>query len=643
MIKEKAFGPEHPEVGRSINNLARLYRTQGKNVEAEPFFERSLANLAKQFQHHFSYMSEKDRLSFLDSVSSRFPLYYSFCLANRDRNPALIGKMYDVLLWQKGLVVQSIAALRSQVAAAGDPETLRLLDELTVKRTQLANLLAVSFGDSARWRQPMEPRGLSHEISDNPSGDPAQWRQRVEQLEEEANQLEAELVVRSTRWVEQKRLASVTWSDVKKALGEGEAAIEFAHFPFFDGKVWTGKTYYVALVVTSEVKTPPNLVFLGEAEELEKAPMLEYRELVELRGPAHSPQQRSPQDATPDRIAEGSFYRAFWKPLEPALRGIDRVYLSPDGILNLVSWAVVPTGEGHLLADIYDLRLVSSTKDLLREKASVAANVGVLIGNPDFDIDESEYRSASQELASQENAGGRSEPVRGGFLSRDQERATLSPLPGTEKELQSIYAQLEKQDWQVEVYSGQNALEEAVKRVQGPRVLHLATHGFFLENQEDLRRDRGADIPSSQENPMLRSGLFFAGANRGLRGAAPSADLDDGVLTAYEAMGLNLQGTELVVLSACQTGLGQVRNGEGVFGLRRALQVAGAEAVLMSLWPVPDNATQELMSLFYAKWLNGRDKHQALREAQLDMREKIKERYGRDLPFYWGAFVLVGR
>ena len=295
------------------------------------------------------------------------------------------------------------------------------------------------------------------------------------------------------------------------------------------------------------------------------------------------------------------------------------------------------------MAETYDLRLVSSTKDLLREKTSVAANVGVLIGNPEFDIDESEYRSALLELASKENVGGRSEAVRGGILSRDQERATLSPLPGTEVELQSIHAQLEKQDWQVEVYSGQNALEEAVKRVQSPRVLHLATHGFFLENQEYLRRDRGADIPSGQENPMLRSGLFFAGANRGLRGAAPSADLDDGVLTAYEAMGLNLQGTELVVLSACQTGLGQVRNGEGVFGLRRALQVAGAEAVLMSLWPVPDQATQELMSLFYAKWLNGLDKYQALREAQLEMREKIRERYGRDLPFYWGAFVLVGR
>ena len=142
---------------------------------------------------------------------------------------------------------------------------------------------------------------------------------------------------------------------------------------------------------------------------------------------------------------------------------------------------------------------------------------------------------------------------------------------------------------------------------------------------------------------MLRSGLYFAGANRALSGAAPPPDLDDGVLTAYEAMGLNLQGTELVVLSACETGLGQVKNGEGVFGLRRALQVAGAEAVLMSLWSVADRETQELMTVFYANWLSGKNKHEALREAQLALRTKVKERYGQDLPFYWGGFVLVGR
>jgi CHAT domain-containing protein len=118
--------------------------------------------------------------------------------------------------------------------------------------------------------------------------------------------------------------------------------------------------------------------------------------------------------------------------------------------------------------------------------------------------------------------------------------------------------------------------------------------------------------------------------------------LDDGLLTAYEAAGLSLQGTELVVLSACDTGLGQVKNGEGVLGLPRAFEEAGAEAVLMSLWAVPDQETQELMTLFYTKWLAGEDKYEALRKAQLQMRATVKARYGQDLPYYWGAFVLVG-
>lgn len=142
---------------------------------------------------------------------------------------------------------------------------------------------------------------------------------------------------------------------------------------------------------------------------------------------------------------------------------------------------------------------------------------------------------------------------------------------------------------------------------------------------------------------MLRAGLFFAGADRVRQGAAPEAGVDDGVLTAYEASQLNLQGTELVVLSACETGLGKDLNIDGVFGLRRGLQEAGADALMMSMWSVPDKETQELMSLFYQKWLGGMEKPEALRQAQLEERETVKKRYGKDLPFYWGAFVLIGR
>jgi len=176
------------------------------------------------------------------------------------------------------------------------------------------------------------------------------------------------------------------------------------------------------------------------------------------------------------------------------------------------------------------------------------------------------------------------------------------------------------------------ALKEAILRQQAPRVLHLATHGFFILSRPNIGLD-----------PLLRSGLFLAGAGRTLAGSPPSAGLENGVLTSYEAAQLNLQGSELVVLSACDTGRGDQADGEGVFGLRRALEEAGAQAVVMSSWSVPDRETQELMALFYKKWLAGADKHEALRQAQLEERAVVRQRYGKDLPFYWGAFVMVGR
>jgi CHAT domain-containing protein len=188
-----------------------------------------------------------------------------------------------------------------------------------------------------------------------------------------------------------------------------------------------------------------------------------------------------------------------------------------------------------------------------------------------------------------------------------------------------------------------------LERSDSPRIIHLATHGFFLPDQQL----KAADLESQQfgqkqdlglEDPMLRSGLYFAGANRTLAGQPSAPEIDNGVLTAMEAANLDLRGTELVVLSACNTGQGDVKNGEGVFGLRRALEEAGAQHVLMSLWSVPDRETLELMKSFYSKWLAGTEVHAALQQAQLEMRAKVKaEHDGRDLPFYWGAFVLVGK
>jgi len=316
-------------------------------------------------------------------------------------------------------------------------------------------------------------------------------------------------------------------------------------------------------------------------------------------------------------------------------------------VLNQVSLGVVPAADGRLLLENYDLRIVSSTKDLLRQPGKPSSNTAVLVGNPDFGLDETRYRTALKSVQRTEVAALRTTPGAAIQRSAELRGGSLNPLPGTQVEVEAVSSVLTKQRWNVEVFTQQNALEETVKRVRNPRVLHVATHGFFEADQERKSQERAAgaerERPTSLEDPMLRSGLYFAGADRARAGKTAAEDLDDGVLTAYEATQLNLQGTELVVLSACETGLGETSAGEGVFGLRRALQVAGAEAVLMSMWAVPDKETQELMTLFYQQWLGGEDKHQALRESQLEMRERVKKRYGEDRPRLWGAFVLVGR
>jgi CHAT domain-containing protein len=214
-------------------------------------------------------------------------------------------------------------------------------------------------------------------------------------------------------------------------------------------------------------------------------------------------------------------------------------------------------------------------------------------------------------------------------------------LPGTQDEVDLVARTLRSAGWQVQTLTGDAARKEAVLHQIGPRVLHLATHGFFVSTSSLQRDNQGRQ---SNLDEMLQSGLFFAGANLTLSGGAPIPGHENGILTSYEVAQLNLEGAELVVLSACETARGQQGdNGEGVFGLRRALQEAGANAILMSSWSVPDRETQELMALFYQKWLAGADKHEALRQAQLEERAAVRQRYGKDSPFYWGAFVLVGR
>ena len=319
--------------------------------------------------------------------------------------------------------------------------------------------------------------------------------------------------------------------------------------------------------------------------------------------------------------------------IEPlALDTAEHLLLAPDGQLNLIPFAALVDDNQRYLVERYRLTHLTSGRDLLKVPAPASSNPPLLLGNPD-------YSQAAQPatVATQ----------RGVELSRapDLRELQFAQLPGTEAEVRAIAPLL----GQATVLTGPAATETALKQAQAPRILHIATHGFFLEDvapapsslaqraAPNISPTMGMRTPisrpnTSQTHPLLRSGLALAGFNP--RQSTP----DDGVLTALEASTLNLQGTQLVVLSACETGVGDVATGEGVYGLRRALTLAGAESLLTSLWQVDDQATKELIVDYYQRLLNQSGRSEALRQAQLAMLQNPTYQH----PYYWAALVFSG-
>jgi len=620
-ILEKFAAPGNPDLETAVLNLAVVLADQGKVSEAEPFFQRGFLSLFNRFQANSAFMTEKERLGFLDLVSYDFQRYFSFVHTFHAQNPALTGSMYNLLLWQKGFVAGSVADMRRLIEASGDAEALKLLNELTAKRTQFAALLSV---------QPS-------------SSDAEAWHAKVDQLRTEADRVERTLVTRSSTFAQHQSLNRTSWQQVRDALQPGDAAVEFARFRFYP-KTKANSVYYAALVITRETKDQPVYVFLGDDKQIESDAIAHFKDSLATRG-----FEQPAEEAVPGPHA----YELVWKPLESALTGITRIDLATDGVLNQVPLGIIPAPDGKLLMEKYDLRLVSSTRDLLRPQAPAAAPTALLLGDPTFDLSEDNQRSAAQTLKSPTTLRAPSIPQLSAEWVGNQTPSanTLPPLPGTGIEVKAIADLLRQHGWQPTVYTGDQALKTVVELSGSLRVLHLATHGFFLPDPQgsselvgDMRSLFQPGQYSALNDPMLRSGLYFAAADRALAGKPSPPDLDNGVLTALEASNLNLEKTQLVVLSACDTGKGDEKNGEGVFGLRRALEEAGAQSVLMSLWSVPDKEPLDLMQRFYAKWLSGTEMHQALKEAQLEMREEVKRTHdGNDLPYYWGAFVLVGR
>jgi len=320
--------------------------------------------------------------------------------------------------------------------------------------------------------------------------------------------------------------------------------------------------------------------------------------------------------------------------------GYDKtIFLSPDGIYNNISIATLfDVTKGQYLLETTDIRIVSSARGFVSNKTAaprVYKNNNIeIIGNPKFDLSKSEATFTTDET----------------YVSRDVEisnferltRFGIDQLPGTGIEINAIKNLFENNNWSASLAEGVLANETRIKKVNSPRVMHIATHGFFFPKQENeydpISQLMGLEINKTYEHPLMRSGLLLSGAQNTIRGENLVGD--NGVLTSLEARELNFSETELVVLSACETGVGSFVSGEGVYGLQRSILEAGAENVIMSLWKVDDIATQMLMTTFYTNWIEkGMTKRESLKQAQMT----IKNTEGYSSPYYWGAFVLIGK
>lgn len=582
---EKSLGTHNIFYASYCDLLAAVYRNSGLYANAERYYAKKFQTYFYLIENQFAYLSAKEREEFLNTLNLSFEVFNSFALRRMDANPAILGAMYNHQLLTKALLFNTQNKVRKNILSSGDSSLISSFEKWQTRRELLAKVYQMT--DEEKKKQNIN----------------------MKVLEEQANTLEKQLSVKSEAFSRGNDKKRYTWKDVQKKLNRDEAAIEMVRFRWTNKKI-TDTLYYAALIVTPQSKHPELVVFKN-GRAVEKS-LTYYRNCIQF--------------TMEDTIS----YPTFWKPIADKLKALSprtkKIYFSPDGVyysLNLQTLLNAHTG--NFVADEWDIQMVTNTKDLVvrKEQQAPVANA-FLFGYPDYNAVNS---SALTKVS--DNAEATILPP--DSLNTILPKGNIAPLPGTEKEVDGLQKKLQQANWQTTAHLLGQASEVNLKKLQKPKLLHIATHGFFME--EDQHR---AGVPAGAAvNPLLRSGLLLAGAQQTLNGKI-NPDGEDGILTAYEAMNLNLDNTDLVVLSACETGLGEVKNGEGVFGLQRAFQTAGAKSIIMSLWKVSDESTEELMQVFYDRWLATGDKRASFKQAQQQIKNKYKS------PYHWGAFVMVG-
>ncbi|WP_437759757.1 CHAT domain-containing tetratricopeptide repeat protein [Sorangium sp. So ce1389] len=589
-LLQQALGPEHPRVAECARSLEGLAIAQGKLREALPMRLAAVSAEDRHLTRLLTSGAEREKLAFLGRLERSTSETISLHAISAPKNGEAAALALTTILRRKARALDAMAGSLASLRRSMTRQDQALLDRL---------------GE------------IDAELSARAYRDPPGQRARVQALVEEREGVEAEVSRRSAAFRAEQR--PVLLAEVQAAIPDDAALIElFAYRPYQPRarqRDWLGEPRYVAYVLRR--KGAPAFADLGEVKAIDAA-------VEELRRALSDPSRE------PTRLARGMDAQLMAK-VRPLLGPARKLLISPDGALSLLPFGALIDEDQRSLLERYEITYITTGRDLLRLTAPAEPGQElVVIADPAFD------GGASAPPVGKEPCSWDCQAPRGVDLSR----LRFLSLPGTAKEAAAVGAKLTG----ARVLTGASATEGAVKGLARPRILHIATHGFFLPaasapaqtparyGLDAVARAAVAASVSAVDSALLRSGLAFAGANLRESGG------DDGVLTAAEVSGLDLSGTQLVVLSACDTGVGEPSHGEGVQGLRRALVIAGAETQVMSLWRIGDQATRHLMTAYYDRLVSGRARSDALREAQLSLKGQPDTAH----PYYWAAFIVSG-
>ncbi len=570
-------------IDRASNTLIKAYSFKSQLDTAVVYLSLLKNTISKNISVNYFTLSEQEKELYFSTLENNFELIHDFTLLYHKKFSALTDTAYNLALANKGFTLKSSTAMRSAILQSGDTSLIDQYENWLVLKKQIAK---------------------NYE-----SG-----KESIT-LEETANNIERELVKKSTAFSDFDKVKKLDWKQVQSSLKQGEAAIEFVHFK--SELDVTNATIYAAYLIKKESLHPEVIKLCTE------------KELNEILGTFQSNNLSFVNKAYGTKL----LYQKIWWPLEKHLEGIKTIYYSPSGLLHKISFAALSKDNNVFLCDNYQLHQQSST-------GKVALPNNVL------------YNAKDEFL------------VMGGvqYSSDKTKKEVWSYLPGTQKEASNIGSFLKKKKHTVNFWTANDANEDNFKaQANKANVLHISTHGFFYPDPEQIRAEmakdveeingdiqfRGSEIDSADrnnslyanwsfvinKNPLMRSGLVLAGANDVWQ-RNPLEEGEDGILTAQEVSNLDLRNTKLVVLSACETGLGDIKGSEGVYGLQRAFKMAGADYLIMSLWQVPDKETAEFMELFYKTLVKVKDIPKAFNLTQQAMRKKYD-------PYYWAAFVLI--